>query len=147
MLKFLIKISLLFLLLLPTKVASQSSITLGSSQYNQWIQVGNTCYGCSSFFIKVINTTRPDSKGLYYYDVYLWSNSFYSNGYVGSTYVKNIKVYAKDISGAETFILKLDYALVPPKSDYFNGHYYLAYVYSTSARQIIKIKWDNIEVW
>lgn len=94
-----------------------------------------------------VNTTYPDKSGLYYYDIYLWSNSFYTNGYAASSYVKNIKIYGVDPYGNETFLFKIDYALVPPKSEYFDGNFYLAYVYSGSAVQTIKITWSDIKTW
>lgn len=129
------------------KVKSQNSIYINSTQYNNWQLSNSSCYGCGSFYIMVTNTKYPNKKGLYYYDIYLWSNSFYTNGYTSSSYVKNINIYAIDPSGNEQFILNLDYALVPPKSQYFNGSFYLAYVYSISAKQTIKLTWSDIEVW
>lgn len=129
------------------KVNSQNSIYINSSQYNTWQVSNNSCYGCGSFYIMVTNTKYPNKEGFYYYDIYLWSNSFYTNGYASSSYVKNINLYAIDPYGKEQFILNLNYALVPPKSQYFNGSFYLAYVYSISARQTIKLTWTDIEVW
>lgn len=147
MVKVLNKVLISLFLLLSLNNSAQNSVNVNTNRYNQWIQVGQTCYGCSSFYIMVVNDVAPRTDGLYYYSIFLWSNSFYNTGYVASTYVKNIKIYAKDISGTQTFLLKTDYALVPPKSDYFEGSYYLAYVYSGSAKQIIKITWDEIGIW
>lgn len=140
-------ILLIFLLTLSIKVKSQNRITIYSNNYNTWNLSNNTCAGCGSVYLMVVNTTIPDKSGLYYYDIYLWSNSFYANGYAASSYVKNIKLYAVDPSGNETFILKMDYALVPAKSQYFNGNFYLAYVYSGSNSQAIKLTYSDINVW
>lgn len=141
----------LFLALLLTlsfnSVSAQNSVTIQNSDYNKWELSNNTCYGCGSFYVMVVNTSIPDKAGLYYYDIYLWSNSFYPSGYAASSYVKNINIYVVDPSGKEAFILKMDYALVPPKSQYFNGSFYLAYIYSGSARQTIKITWSETAVW
>ncbi len=126
---------------------AQNSITVSSVDYNKWILSNSSCYGCSSFYLMVVNTTNPSKDGLYYYDVYLWSNSFYANGYAASSYVKNINFFVVDPSGNKKFILKLDYALVPPKSQYFSGSFYLAYIYSISAKQTIKITWSETEIW
>lgn len=134
-------------ILFSTQAIGQTSVTLTENHYNTWYQVGNTCYGCSSFFIMVVNEPTPTIDGRYYYNIYLWSNSFYNTGYVSSTYLKNVKFYLKDITGVQTFVFKMDYALVPPKSDYFDGIYHIAYVYSGSARQIIKMTWEDIGIW
>lgn len=147
MLKVLSKIFLSVLLFLNLSLKAQNSLTISPTRYQQWVQVGSSCYGCSSFYLMVVNETTPRTDGLYYYNVYLWSNSFYNNGYVSSTYIKTIKIYSKDISGTETFLLKLDYALIPPKSDYFDGVYHLAYLYSYSARETIKITWFDKTIW
>lgn len=148
MLKFLSKILTTVLLFVTLSSFSQNnSVLVSNTMYKKWLQVGQTCYGCTSFYIMVVNQTEPSSDGLYYYNVYFWSNSFYNNGYVASTYLKNINVYGVDVNSTETPILKINYALVPPKSNYFDGTFHLAYVYSTSARQIVKITWSEIGIW
>ena len=144
---FIKKILLTLLLTLSISASSQNQMTFYSNHYNQWYMSNQPCYGCGSFYITIANTTYPDKSGLYYYDIYLWSNSFYTNGYAASSYVKNIKIYTLDPAGNEKLVFKLDYALIPPKSQYFNGNYYLAYVYSGSAMQTIKITWSDITVW
>jgi hypothetical protein len=126
---------------------SQNSIAIGPSNYNRWILSNNTCSGCGSFYVMVVNQAYPANDGYYYYDVYLWSNSFYTNGFAASSYVKNIKLSLLQPNGTYMQVLALDYALVPPKSAYFNGYFHLAYAFSYSARQTIKITWSDIEVW
>ncbi len=144
---FIKNILLTLLFALSIKVKGQDNMTIYNNDYNIWNVSNSTCNGCGSVFIMVVNTSVPDKSGLYYYDIYLWSNSFYANGYAASSYVKNIKVYAVDPAGNETFVLKMDYVLVPPKSQYFNGNFYLAYVYSGSAMQTIKLTWSDINAW
>lgn len=141
------KILLTLLLTLSIGVKSQNQMTFYNNHYNKWYVSNQSCYGCGSFYIMIVNTPYPDNYGMYYYDIYLWSNSFYSNGYAASSYIKNIKIYTVDPAGNEKFILKLDYALVAPKSQYFDGNFYLAYVYSGSAMQRIKITWSEINPW
>jgi hypothetical protein len=145
--KWITNILLVFILTLSFKVKGQSNVIINNSEYNTWQLSNDACYGCGSFYVMVVNSANPDKSGLYYYDIYLWSNSFYTTGYASSSYVKNIKIYGIDPSGKETLILKLDYALVPPKSQYFDGNFYLAYVYSGSARQTIKLTWSEISIW
>jgi len=135
------------LLTLLITVKAQNSITITSNRYNIWNVSNPPCYGCSSIYVMVVNTKVPDKSGFYFYDIYLWSNSFYTNGYVASSYVKNINFYMVDPHGTQKYILNVDYALVPPKSQYFNGSYYLGYIYSVSAKQTIKLTWSEINVW
>lgn len=139
-----ILISLCLLLISPAK--SQNSMEIGSGNYGAWQLSNKSCYGCGSFFVMVVNNPKP-AKGYYYYDIYLWSNSFYTNGYAANTYVKQISVYTLDPEGKEYFIFKMPYVVVAPKSESFNGYFYLGYVYSTSAMQDVKIKWFNSSAW
>jgi hypothetical protein len=140
-------ILLILLLTFSIKVKGQNSITIYNNNYNTWNISNTTCSGCGSFYAMIVNTSIPDKSGLYYYDIYLWSNSFYQTGYASSSYVKNIQVFTIDPSGKETLVLKMDYALVPAKSEYFNGNFFLAYVYSGSAMQTIELTWSDINVW
>lgn len=125
---------------------AQNSITIGNGEYNNWQLTNKPCYGCGSLYIMVVNNPTP-KKGYYYYDIYFWSNSFYANGYAANTYVKQIGVYTIDPAGNELSIFKTPYAVVAPKSDIFNGYFYVGYVYSTSAMQEIKIEWFKATAW
>jgi hypothetical protein len=148
MIKWFKNLLLVFLLVLSfNEVKSQNSIILGPSTYNKWVLSNSTCSGCGSFYIMVTNQLYPANDGYYYYDIYLWSNSFYTNGYAASSYVKNIKISILQPNGTYYQVLTLDYALVPPKSMCFNGYFHLAYVYSFSAKQTIKLTWSDTEVW
>lgn len=126
--------------------SSQNSLTIGPSNYNNWVLSNNTCYGCGSFYVMVVNNPNP-INGYYYYDIYFWSNSYYSNGYAANTYIKPVNIYAIGPDGVGTLVLTFTYAVVPPRSDVFNGYFYVGYVYSMSAYQKIKINWSSATAW
>lgn len=125
---------------------AQGSMYIGYNQYNKWVLSNPPCVGCGSFYVMVVNNPTPN-KGYYYYEVYCWTNSSYRNGYIASTYLKNINFYLVGAGGNEIYILNMPYAVIPPKSDYFNGYFYLAYVYSTSPSQTIKLTWSEANPW
>jgi len=126
--------------------SAQNSMVIYPSDYKNWMTSNQTCAGCGSFFVMVVNNPVP-YNGYYYYDVYLWSNSFYQNGYASSSYVKNIKISIMQPNGVYQNVLNIDYALVPPKSPSFDGYFHLAYVYSLSAQQRIKLNWSSTTPW
>lgn len=128
------------------ELTAQNNLTIGSESYNTWMLTSKACYGCSSFFIMIVNNPNP-IKGYYYYDIYFWSNSYYANGYAANTYIKQVGVYTIDPAGIERFIFKTPYVVVAPKSNNFNGYFYVGYVYSTSAMQVLKITWLKADVW
>lgn len=148
MMKWFRKITLLLFILsfIPQKINAQNSMIITSSNYKNWQISNQTCAGCGSFFVMVVNNPIP-SNGYYYYDIYLWSNSFYPNGYAASSYVKNIKISIMRPDGVYQNVLNVEYALVPPKSSIFNGYFHVAYVYSFSAQQTIKLNWSSTTPW
>ena len=125
---------------------AQTNITIGNGSYNSWALSNTACYGCGSFYTMIVNNPNP-IDGYYYYDIYLWSNSYYTNGYAANTYVKPINIYTLDPFGKSKLVLTFAYVVVPPKSASFNGYFYLGYVYSTSAMQKIKLTWSNVSAW
>lgn len=128
------------------KTCAQNTIILTPYNYKTWVPTSQACSGCGSFFVMVVNNPTP-SNGYYYYDIYLWSNSFYQNGYAANSYVKNIQISLLLPSGLYKGVLNVDYALVPPKSAYFDGYFHLAYVYSLSPQQTIKLNWFSTTPW
>jgi hypothetical protein len=146
MMKWFRNILLTLAMVFALNVNAQNSKVITPNNYNNWLISNQTCAGCGSFFIMVVNSPMQ-SDGYYYYDVYLWSNSFYSNGFAASSYVKNIKVSIMQPNGVYQKVLDVEYALVPPKSPSFNGYFHVAYVYSFSAQQIIKLNWSSTTPW
>ena len=133
-------------ILFNKEISAQSTIIIDNSNYKTWQAYGNTCAGCGSFFVMVSNNPVP-INGYYYYDIYFWSNSFYQNGYASNTYIKQINIYATGPNGVDNLVLKFPYAVVPPKSNVFNGYFYVGYIYSFSAMQKIKISWVSASAW
>lgn len=125
---------------------AQKNTIIGDGSYNVWIVSNPTCYGCGSFYSMVVNIQQP-SNGFYYYDIYFWSNSYYTNGYTSNTYIKQINIYALDQSGKNTLVLTFPYVVVHPKSELFNGYFYVGYVYSTNSMQKINITWSSASSW
>ena len=64
---------------------------MSSYNYNSWLQCETSGYGKGSFGI-ITYTTNIKTDNYYYYDVYLITNSYYKNGTICSSYIKNIKV-------------------------------------------------------
>jgi hypothetical protein len=139
-------IIILFAILSFNSIKSQNVITIGNENYNQWVLSNNTCYGCGSFYVMVVNNPTP-IKGYYYYDIYFWGNSFYSNGYAANSYIKFIDIYGNDHRGINIPILNFQYIVVPPKSYTFDGYFYVGYVYSLSSTQRIQITWSTVNPW
>jgi hypothetical protein len=125
---------------------AQNSITIGNGNYNTWVSSNDACYGCGSFYVMIVNNPNQ-ADGYYYYDIYFWSNSYYTTGYVANTYIKSVNIYMLNPSGLWNPVLSFPYVVVPPKSDYFNGYFYIGYIYSTSRMQSIKTTWSNISAW
>lgn len=139
--------SLIILFFVSNKIESQNTISINPYNYNRWIMSNETCSGCGSFYLMVVNSQYPDQNGFYYYDIYLWSNSYYLNGFASSSYVKNIIVYTLQESNIYTNTMSFNYALVPPKSQYFDGYFHLGYIYSYNSRQKMKISWSEVNAW
>ena len=57
--------------------------------YTNWELSNEGCWGCASFYWKVIKTKTPINEDYYYY-IYFYSNSFQTNGIWTSTYLWNI---------------------------------------------------------
>lgn len=141
------KIFAIIALTFSLNVSAQRQMTIHSNNYNNWIQSNPTCAGCGSFFVMVVNEKYQAKNGYYYSYIYLWSNSYFPNSYASSSYIKNIEVFFVDNLGRDIPIINFNYALVPPKSNDFDGWFQLAYLYSVSPNQTIKIKWSEVNAW
>ena len=58
-----------------------------------WQQVGNTCSGCSSFFVGTVRSDYPNEYGNYKYTIYYQTNSLDVYGNPRMTYISGIKYY------------------------------------------------------
>jgi hypothetical protein len=127
------------------KANAQSEQYINSSNYYTWIQTCNPDCGKGSFYTYV-NRYYNQNSGYYYFEIYIWSNSYYKNCNEAYTYIDDVVIYVES-KGNYTSVLKLDYYLASPKTATFNGWNYMAYVYSTNPNQKFKIKWSSISAY
>lgn len=123
-----------------------NSVEMNPSNYNQWLHCEDAGYGKGSFGIITYHSGYKENDGYYYYDVYLWNNSYYKNGNVCSSYIKDIKVYVWD-KGTWVNVINFGYALVHPASDTFDGYFHLTYIYNTMPVKKIKITWSEVSTY
>ena len=112
-----------------------------------WKLSNQACYGCGSLYVSILRDSKPNEKGLYYFYVYLWSNSFYANGLKASTYVTNINVYAGNGDGGKTSVLTIPYFVAKPKTDIFSGYNLIATLYGADPTQVWFITWVQIQAY
>ncbi len=142
--KFIISLFFILLSFLPkAQTATQIHIDHNNVTYN-WRSSGQSGYGLGCFYICVTRTTEPDAKGLYWFYFYAWSNSFYSNGLVASTYITNININAVDINGRQIHLVGPYYFLAYPKTTTFNGYNLAGTMYSPDPQQIFNITWGTV---
>ena len=128
-------------LLVSSLAHAQGSIIFDGNNYNQWIKIGEPACGVGSFYLYV-NQYYSQADGLYYYEIYVWSDSYYKNCNPSYTYIKDVVIYVHNGTNYSNS-LSYDYFLASPKTTTFNGWNYLAYVYSGSASQKFKITWSG----
>lgn len=112
-----------------------------SSSYNQWIEFSEKRCGKAGFYIYIRRYYKPSHR-VFYYDIYIWSDSYYRNCLPSYTYINNIMVYMHDGKNYKP-VLNLDYYIASPKKSDFNGWNYLGYLYSRNSNQNIKITWTD----
>jgi len=80
---------------------------------NGWALIGSTCAGCPSIFYKIQRSANPiiaeDNQWYYYFFFYFFSNSFYSNGNLASSYIRNISFFMNG-----NFVFNSEYILISP---------------------------------
>lgn len=140
--KIIIVLSLMFL---SSFSYSQGEMNFNSNNYYQWVNIKNSQCGQASFYIYVDRIYNSGSR-LYYYNIYIWSDSYYSNCNASTTYIKNINVYGFD-SGKYSKVFGTPYLLAKPKNSYFNGWNFLGYIYSYSSNKNIKVTWRGTSLY
>jgi len=63
-----------------------------------WQQVGNSCSGCSSFFIGAVKSEYPNEFGNFRYTIYLQTNSRDLNGQLRLTHISGIRYTYYDVN-------------------------------------------------
>ncbi len=145
-LKKIFLISAVFILssILNISVA-QGEININSSKCFRWIEVSTQACKKGSFYVYV-NRRYNQENGFYYFDIYIWSNSYYENCNESSTYIDDVDIYINS-GGRYVPAVNLDYYLAAPKTNSFNGWNYMAYVYSKDPNQLFKIKWSSVSTY
>jgi len=111
-----------------------------------WGTYGSACYGCASFYVKIMRDVYP-INGMYTYYVFFFSNSYDTYGYLSGTYITGINISKINNLGYFQNITFIDYFLVNQKTDYFDGINLAATFYSNSPSDPITITWQNFTVY
>lgn len=140
-----ILITLILVLFSLVGSAQSQSVVLDYNSYNKWVTAQS---GPGAFLISVVANQQKQSDGYYYFDLYAFSNATNSYGYLTSAYIQNVNVtfevydkYTNTSTWKPAFYL--EYILVQPKTEYYNGMYRFGYVYSTNPYQKIKVTYTR----
>jgi len=138
-------LTILTLVFLTSFAYSQGEVNFNNSNYSQWVKIKNSQCGQASFYVYVGKTYNSASR-LYYYNIYIWSDSYYRNCNASSTYITNINIYEFD-TGKYSKVFETPYLLAKPKNAYFNGWNLLGYIYSYNSSLNIKLTWGSISIY
>jgi hypothetical protein len=145
------KLIFIFLLLLPFLGLGQGyypepskiqtlNITNNVIQ-NGWAITGSTCAGCASVFYKILRSSlthqAEDGRFYYYYYFIFYSNSYYSNGNPGATYLTNAKFYEDGAMRVQS-----NYILIE-----INNQKFVAWVRTTNAYASVTFHVDQMTVY
>lgn len=127
-------------------IASVVSAQYSVEPSSIWKQVGRSCAGCGSFFLREYKEPLPDANGVYWTYFYVWSNSYNEKGFIASTFIENINIYAIDFYGrrSEYPLVSSQYFLAHPQGEYFDGWNIIAYMYSSLPNQRYVIEFSSI---
>jgi len=112
-----------------------------------WKMSNETCYGCGAFRWAVTRTHKIDEEGKYWFYVLIWSNSFYENGLLTSSYITGMHLHVRTADNLEHHVLGPFWVLAPPKTDLFQGITYAAHVWSYEPEIIVDLLWDKVEAY
>ena len=104
------------------------------------------CYGCASFYYKVLRTNEPNKDGQYHFFLYFSSNSFYKTGGLTHTYIRDLKISLVNES-EKIVVAEMPYVLVPPRSETFSGVHLGAQFVSENAQQPLELRWAEYTVY
>ena len=113
----------------------------------EWELVNQSCYNCASFYMKVMRTSHPNALGDYYYYIYFYSNSFDRYGYLANTYFTDVKFYSKNKFGNWNLEDYRSYILVPPKSEVYDGIYFVLSFPTKYPKSEVSITWGGLSVY
>jgi hypothetical protein len=109
----------------------------GVGTYIDWQLTNQGCYGCASFYWMVNRSFIP-SMNQYRFDMWFYSNSYYTNGVWASTYVQGLYF------NVDGYFLYKD-----PSWLLFREKYSSTYTsfYTSNATPVIKISWSSMSVY
>lgn len=85
------KLLLLLTLLSFFSIGKDSYLNITSDKRkNGWALSNEPCYGCGSFYYRILRTGSFNENGEYAYLIQMYSNSFDDYGVLKPTYVKNV---------------------------------------------------------
>jgi len=112
-----------------------------------WRLSNSPCNGCGSFYYAITRTPETDIEGKYYYYILAWSNSYYGNGILATTYIQDIDVDVILSDDSENHVLGPFYVIIKPKTTTDDGIVYVGHVWSTEPDIIIKMRWGSVQVY
>lgn len=114
--------------------------------YN-WKLSNPACNGCGSFYYSIVRTPNADYDNRYWYYLLIWSNSYYGNKTLASSYITGLNIDVILADNTKHRVLESAWILALPKTQYFNGMSYAAKIWSTENDIIINVTWDKVEVY
>lgn len=107
---------------------------------NGWGLTGPTCAGCASYYWKITRSKMQikAEDNIYYYYYYIWvfSNSYYSDGYKASTYLTDLDVYMDD-----ELIYNIEYTLATGEQRW------VGWARSTNGNESLSFEIEKISVY
>jgi len=118
-----------------------------NGQSYDWRLSNAACNGCGSFYYLINKSIQRDYNDNYYFYVYFWSNSFYGNGVLGSSYINDIRIYYIDNNNNKVLLVGPYYFLALPKNDNFNGYNLGATLWSKDQGMIVYLEWGSVTTY
>lgn len=104
--------------------------------YLPWRLTNDGCFGCASFYWLVNRTYLP--TGNYKFEIWFYSNSYYTNGVWASTYVQGLYF------NVDGYNLYNDPSWLLFKDKYTSG---LSTFYTVNPYPVIKMTWSSMRVY
>lgn len=135
----------IFFIIIFVFTFSQSGLVVNNSEYNKWIQLGETRNMNPSFFVAVSDRGNRRIDGLYYYDVYLYTNSFYRN-VLSPTLIEGVNFLVWENSKWKS-VHYIDYIILKVPTPFNNGAFHATIIYSPIRIQSIRVDWKKVDIF
>lgn len=127
-------------------LTAQNSVEVKSYEFNFWqLYIDQT--GISFYYLVKANT--DNSKNMFYYDIYLFNNTYCELDPNCATYISDINLNVMNIGSKKWTdnLLYLPYVLVSPPKSGNNGVHHIAYIYSPTPVRNVKISWEKLDIY